>query len=79
VESGLESWPITLPQPLPVVPVPLLNGDPDVLLDLQQALIGVYDSSRYDLLLDYGKEPDVPLAATEAAWVDRLLKEKRCR
>ncbi len=35
-------WPITLRQPLPTIPIPLLAGDADVPLDLQQALTAVY-------------------------------------
>jgi hypothetical protein len=77
--SEIDIWPIALAQPLPVVPVPLLNNDPDVPLDLQQAVTAVYDASRYDVLLNYADDPDVPLGADEAAWVDRLLKEKGCR
>lgn len=33
----IEVWPVSLAEPLPVVPVPLLPGDADVPLDLQQA------------------------------------------
>ena len=39
----MQVWPIQLDQPLPEVPVPLLPGDPDVLLDLQQVLTTTYD------------------------------------
>jgi hypothetical protein len=56
-----------------------LNGDADVPLDLQQAFTAVYDSSRYELLLNYGADPDVPLVPAEAAWVDRILKERGYR
>ncbi|MFO0888521.1 MAG: DUF4058 family protein [Isosphaeraceae bacterium] len=46
-------WPIPLDQPLPSVPVPLMTGDPDVYLDLQQALTSVYESCGLDLAIDY--------------------------
>jgi hypothetical protein len=72
-------WPIDLAAPLPVVPVPLLHPDPDVPLDLQQAVAAVYDASHYELLLNYGAEPDVPLPAAQANWADRLLREKGLR
>lgn len=42
-------WPITLQQPLPTVPIPLLPGDADVLLDLQAAFTATYDLLGYDL------------------------------
>jgi hypothetical protein len=75
----IDIWPITLGEHLPVVPVPLLDGDADVALDLQQALTGVYEASRYDLLLYYTDAPEVPLASAEAEWVDRVLKDKGLR
>jgi hypothetical protein len=74
--TEMEIWPITLSQELPVIPVPLLPGDADVPLELQQALTAVYDSSQYGLLLNYGAEPDVPLSPAEATLVDRILREK---
>src|SRR5438132_1584426 len=38
----MDVWPITLREPLPRVPVPLLPGDEDIPLDLQAALSTVY-------------------------------------
>lgn len=67
-------WPLTLNQPLPTVPVPLLEGDADVLLDLQTALTNVYDLCRYDLVIDYARPPDVPLPPDMAAWADERLR-----
>jgi hypothetical protein len=77
--TEIDIWHLGLPQALPEVPVPLLNGDPDVPLDLQMALTAVYDSSRYDLLLNYSEPSDIPLAPAQADWVDRWLKQKGCR
>lgn len=57
-------------QPLPTVPIPLLPGDPDVLLDLQAAFTAVYDLLGYDLLIDYANPPDVPLTKQEKELVD---------
>ena len=69
----VEVWPIQLPDRLPVVPVPLLEGDPDVPLDLQQALDRVYDGFRYDLSIDYTRPPDIPLTGSAADWaVERI-------
>jgi hypothetical protein len=72
-------WPMALSDPLPKVPVPLLKGDPDVLLDLQQALTAVYDLSHYDQVLNYRSGPNVPLTVEEAKWANRLLKENGYR
>ena len=72
-------WPIRLPQPLPVIPVPLRAGDADAKLDLQQVLSAVYDRSSYDLTIDYGSEPTPALPDEYARWADRLLKDKGLR
>jgi hypothetical protein len=70
-----EIWPIKLDAHLPRVAVPLLRPDPDVPLDLQQAVTQVYDSTRYDLELDYTRPPEVPLLAKANAWADKLLRK----
>ena len=64
----VEVWPVPLQAVLPVVPVPLMDGDPDVSLDLQAALNTVYDALNYDLSVDYTRPPEVPLSAAEAEW-----------
>ena len=69
-----EIWPLVLANPLPIVPVPLLNDDPDVGLPLQQALTNVYDICRYDIEIDYRQPPDVPLSKDKSAWANRLLR-----
>lgn len=70
----VEVWPIQLNMRLPVVPVPLLAGDPDVALDLQLALNTVYDALNYDLSVDYTRPPEVPLEGEAAAWAAELLR-----
>jgi hypothetical protein len=69
-----ECWPIKLGDPLPAIPVPLLDGDPDVPLDLQEALTKVYDLLGYDLALDYTKAPEVALSGGETKWAEDLLR-----
>jgi hypothetical protein len=72
-----EVWPITLQEPLPSVPVPLLPGDPDAELDLQRTLTTVYDVASYDLLIDYTQPPEGPLSASDAAWIEERLRPFR--
>jgi hypothetical protein len=68
-------WAIPLPQKLPVVPVPLLEPDADVPLDLQAALTTCFDLVGYDLLIDYSLPPPAPDLPPEGlAWVDALLR-----
>ena len=72
-----DAWPISLRDVLPVVPVPLLPGDPDVKLDLQQAFTSMYDVFGYDLDIDYSKPPEVPLRAQESLWAEQIVRERR--
>jgi hypothetical protein len=70
----LDVWPISFQDFLPVIPVPLLPGDPEVTLDLQAVLTNVYDLGGYDLALDYTQPPDVPLPPDIATWADERLR-----
>lgn len=72
----LDIWPIALDQQLPVVPVPLLHGDADVLVDLQATFNAVYDLLGYDLLVDYHRSPTPALVPGQAQWAARLLQER---
>jgi hypothetical protein len=67
-------WPITLDQPLPEVPVPLLPDDDDARLNLQQAMTNVYDENGLRYMIDYSQPPEVPLAPEQAAWIDERLR-----
>ena len=66
-------WPITLRVPLPVVPVPLRHGDPDVSLDLQAILTTIYDLFGFAVSIDYRQPPANPLTFDDAAWAAALL------
>ena len=74
IRPDTDVWPITLDSSLPQVPVPLLAGDSEVILDLQLALTTVYDLSDYDLEIDYTKPPDAPLSPEESDWLDSRLR-----
>jgi hypothetical protein len=71
-----EIWPITLREPLPVVPIPLLPGDADVSLDLQEALTAVYDGCAYAASIDYTRPPEIPLAGEDAEWAMQRLADR---
>ena len=66
-------WPILLPQRLPVIGIPLKEGDGDVELDLQMVLATAYDRAAYDLEVDYRSEPSPPFSQQYADWANALL------
>ncbi|MCI0640274.1 MAG: DUF4058 family protein [Gemmataceae bacterium] len=72
-------YPVKFEEPLPEVPVPLLPGDADLPLDLQQVLNAVYDAFNYRLLIDYQVDPPNPLPPTAAKWADDLLRTAKRR
>jgi hypothetical protein len=58
-----------LDQRLPVIPVPLGEGDPDVGLDLQAAFDRTYDRRGYDYILDYAATVKPPVTADVQQWI----------
>jgi hypothetical protein len=69
-----EVWPVALAHRLPTVPVPLLQPDPDVPLDLQAAVKACFDLVGYERLLDYTAQPPPPLlSAEENEWLAGCL------
>ena len=63
-------WPIRLADRLPIVAVPLREGDDDVPLDLQAAVTAAIERGSYDLDADYDVDPVPvpPLAEAAATW-----------
>lgn len=63
-------WPVALNQPLPQIPVPLLEADPDTTLDLGSAISAVYERAAYARRLDYAQPvPPPKLRPDMAAWL----------
>ena len=71
-----EIWPIEWDEPLPRVPIPLKQPDPDVTLDLQLAFTNVYDSCGFELAVDYAQSPDVPLPENVTDWTRERLRSQ---
>jgi len=61
----MELWPLNLPDPLPMLPVPLRAPDPDAPLDLAAAVKTIYDEAAYDLSIDYSQTPPPPPVSEE--------------
>jgi hypothetical protein len=71
--SRYEYWPIEIREPLPKVTVPLLDGDLDVVLDLQRAFERSYLEGAYERRIDYRNPPTIPLTGEQVAWCKSLL------
>ena len=68
-------YPIRLENRLPVLAIPLLPGDPEVLLDLQAAFNRAYDAGPYRKRIRYGEDPIRPaLRPEQSRWAKSILK-----
>jgi hypothetical protein len=69
-------YPIGLAERLPVIDIPLLAGDPDVPLDLQEVFNQAYDAGPYRKGVTYGKDPIIPrLTPDQSKWATGWLKQ----
>lgn len=68
-------YPIRLEERLPVIAVPLLPEDKDVLLDLQAPFDRAYDAGPYHKAIHYGEDPIKPaLRPEQARWAESILR-----
>ena len=71
----VEVWPIQLQGPVPIIPAPLLEPDPDAPLDLGAAVASVYERGAYAAQIDYRQPPPPPsLSNAEAEWLNALRR-----
>ena len=70
-----EIWPVSLHDPLPVIPIPLLSPHQDAKLDLKHVLDRVYDAAGYEDYI-YEGEPRPRLSAEDAKWASQFLSSK---
>jgi Protein of unknown function (DUF4058) len=67
------AWPAHFRHCLPSIPVPLLEPDPDLTLNLQPLIDHIYSLGRYDERIDYAQRLPPPLPDEDAAWVREAL------
>lgn len=65
--------PFSLREPIPSFPVPLLHGDEEPTLVLNDVLHDLYARARYDLQLRYDRPAVPPLSQADAAWADEII------
>jgi hypothetical protein len=71
-------WAFNLPDPLPVVPVPLIAPDADAVLDLGKALALAYERGYYHLSIDYREAPPPPaLSEEEREWARTRVEARQ--
>ena len=68
-----EGYGLRLRERLPGIRIPLRNGDPDIVLDLQSVVDQAYAAGAYGRPRTYHHPLDPPLAADHAAWAAELL------
>jgi hypothetical protein len=72
-------WTAHFRRRLPVLPVPLLEPDPDLSLDLQPLVDGIYALGRYDERIDYSRPLVPPLSDEDAVWFQEAMRNRRSR
>ncbi len=72
--SDVFAWSIR--RPLPIIPIPLLDPDPDVHLDLAAVFAQTYDDAPYGDSIDYSAPLEVPLAPEDRAWAEHLARAR---
>ncbi|MEM9220592.1 MAG: DUF4058 family protein, partial [Cyanobacteria bacterium P01_F01_bin.150] len=65
---------VSLPEPLPNIPIPLEKDEAEPLVNLQTLLDDIYTRARFDLAIDYTQALTPSLSADETAWVNTLVK-----
>lgn len=66
--------PFSIRQPIPIIDVPLQEGDNEPVVDVGRLLHELYDRAGYDLRIDYSDEPEPPLTAEDQTWIKEHLK-----
>jgi len=67
----------TLHDRLPVIPVPLKDGDADVPLELQPIFDSVYERAGYDYSLKYDLPLNPPISQSDQSWVAQVLAARQ--
>lgn len=59
-------------QPIPEIAIPLMQGEEQPVLALNEVLHQLYTRARFDLRLDYSRPPVPPLNDDDSAWAKSL-------
>jgi len=64
----------SIQRPLPKVPIPLEDPDPDVFLDLAEVFALAYERGRYARLIRYDRPLDLPLHPQDKEWAEMVAR-----
>ncbi|MEM8805267.1 MAG: DUF4058 family protein [Cyanobacteria bacterium P01_G01_bin.38] len=68
-----ELYAFNIRQPIPPIPIPVMLGESDILLEIQPLINRVYDKGRYHLAIDYTQPPVPQFSAEDNQWAAELL------
>ncbi|MEZ4867347.1 MAG: DUF4058 family protein [Caldilineaceae bacterium] len=66
-------WSFGLSDPIPITPLPLIDGDEYVPLPLQTAYTTIYQARNFRQRLDYSVEPEPPLTPAQRSLIAQQL------
>jgi hypothetical protein len=79
-EMACQLFTVSLRDVLPCIPIPLREGEEEVKLDVQWVFRQAYDRGPYSRgAVNYGEEPEPPLAADDAHWFQQRLGAYKLR
>ncbi|HUG93887.1 MAG TPA: DUF4058 family protein [Planctomycetaceae bacterium] len=79
-DSTLQVFACTVRETLPCIPVPLREGEAEVVLDLQYCFQQAYDAGPYRRgAVDYRQPPRPPLSPEDTAWAAERLEAVTCQ
>jgi hypothetical protein len=64
-------------RPLPIIPIPLADPDPDIPLDLQRVFGQTFGDAPYGDSIAYDQPITLPLAPEDRAWAEQLARQGR--
>ena len=68
----------SIQRPLPEVPIPLEDPDPDVFLDLAEVFALAYQRGHYARLIHYDRPLDLPLHPQDKEWAEMVARGRAC-
>ncbi len=60
---------------IPPIPIPLLPGDVEPILNLNEVLHALANRARYDLSIDYSVPPEPPLRPEDEPWAAAIIAQ----